>query len=64
MRRDHRANETPLHRSGNRRAFYTIEGDNVAILHLRQAARRSPWEDSEWNGCASEREGIGHRNID
>ena len=25
--------------------FYTIEGDEVVILHIRHAARRSPWED-------------------
>jgi toxin ParE1/3/4 len=26
------------------RIFYTVEGDEVVILHIRHAARRWPWE--------------------
>jgi plasmid stabilization system protein ParE len=24
--------------------FYTVEGDEIVILHIRHAARRRPWE--------------------
>jgi len=27
--------------------FYVIEGDELVILHIRHAARRWPWEDSD-----------------
>ncbi len=27
--------------------FYTIEGEELAILHIRHATHRWPWEDSE-----------------
>jgi toxin ParE1/3/4 len=27
--------------------FYTIEGDELVILHIRHAARRWPWEREE-----------------
>jgi plasmid stabilization system protein ParE len=25
--------------------FYTVDGDEIVILHVRHAARRWPWED-------------------
>jgi plasmid stabilization system protein ParE len=25
--------------------FYTVEGDEIVILHVRHAARRWPWEE-------------------
>jgi len=25
--------------------FYTVEGDDVVILHIRHAVRRRPWEE-------------------
>jgi plasmid stabilization system protein ParE len=25
--------------------FYTVEGDEIVILHIRHAARRWPWEE-------------------
>ena len=27
--------------------FYTVEGDNLVILHIRHAARRWPWEGDD-----------------
>ena len=25
--------------------FYTVEGDEITVLHIRHAARRWPWDD-------------------
>jgi len=25
--------------------FYTVQGDDIVILHIRHAARRRPWEE-------------------
>jgi toxin ParE1/3/4 len=25
--------------------FYTVEGDEIVVLHIRHAARRWPWDD-------------------